>query len=89
MIWALLAVPLALLTLPGTLELFMLTFGWLVPGRCINGPAPGPVRRLTAVIPAHDERENIQTTLRGLLGCERPRIEGIETDSGFYSNLNI
>ncbi len=80
MIWALLAVPLALLTLPGTLELFVLTFGWLVPGRGISGPAAGPVRRLSAVIPAHDERENVQTTLRDLLACERPRIEGTETE---------
>ncbi len=62
--WILLAA-----TLPGTIELFGLTVGWLFPRRAIHGPRAGRVQRLTAVVPAHNENAGIERTLAGLASC--------------------
>ena len=74
-LWILLAWLLLAVTLPGTVELLLLTVGWLLPRRRIDGPRFGPIERLTVVIPAHDEEAGLGRTLTGLLSCHRPEAE--------------
>lgn len=75
MLSEILAHGLAALTLPGTVELALLTFGWLRGRPLLEGPEPGRLKRLTVVIPAHDEGAGIARTLGGLLACPRPEAE--------------
>jgi len=69
------ALPLLLLTLPGTLELGWLTWGAWRRYRS-EGPAVRPIK-FAVVIPAHNESANIVTTLTHLKAC-RPNQGGCE-----------
>ena len=68
-LFAVVAWGLVLASLPGTIELFALTVGWLFPRREIQGPREGRVERLTVVVPAHNETAGIERTLSGLASC--------------------
>lgn len=64
----------ALATLPGTIELALLTGASLFPAR--KPPVTGEgLRRLAVVVPAHDEENGIARCVRSLLRCEAPRAE--------------
>jgi len=67
---------LILLTLPGCLELAFLTFSGSLPP-CKNPRPVGdprvPIRRLAAVIPAHNESLNIANCVESLAGCMCPQ----------------
>lgn len=72
---AVIGVGLALLTLPGTIELLLLTVGGILPARGIkeSGRAKtdgGKQLRLAIVAPAHNEAAGIQRCVRSLLSCE-------------------
>lgn len=76
MSWNMLAYGLILLSLPGTLELGLLTFGaWLPLPRPRNATRTSGVSRLAVVIPAHDEEQTIGACIESLRGCERPSCE--------------
>ena len=59
----------AVATVPGTLELALVTLGgWMTasdPGR----PVIAPVRRLAVLVPAHDEAATIECCIASLLAC--------------------
>ena len=66
------------LTAAGTLELFLLTFGWLA-GKPLLRRAPvsgAQPATLGVVIPAHDEAHGIADTVRGVLAAKQAR--GVE-----------
>ena len=66
---------LILLTLPGTIELALLTVSGALPPRGRPSFASGErqrVRKLAAVIPAHNEAANIAMTIQSLAGCAVP-----------------
>lgn len=57
-------------TLPGTLELALVTAGcWRVPPGSRRGPRPA-LRRVAVVVPAHDEEAGIARCVRSLLLCD-------------------
>ncbi len=56
-------------TLPGTVELALLTLGALLPRRRPADPTGGPALRLAVVVPAHDEQETIAACVTSLLAC--------------------
>lgn len=58
-------------TLPGTLELGVLTLGSLLPGEAA-APNPGACGKLAVVVPAHDEASGIGQCVMSLLACARP-----------------
>jgi cellulose synthase/poly-beta-1,6-N-acetylglucosamine synthase-like glycosyltransferase len=60
-----------LITLPGTLELVLLTFPGLA-GIRRRSAADGEAIRLTVVIPAHNEETGLPITLKSLLSCDHP-----------------
>jgi cellulose synthase/poly-beta-1,6-N-acetylglucosamine synthase-like glycosyltransferase len=69
---ALLGALIAASSLPGTIELALLTAGALLYGhepKAAPGPQPG--LRLCVVVPAHDEAAGIAGCVRGLLACRR------------------
>jgi cellulose synthase/poly-beta-1,6-N-acetylglucosamine synthase-like glycosyltransferase len=74
MIFSILAWTLAGLTIPGTVELALLTFGWLRAKPILEGPEPKRLKRLTVVVPAHNESGGIARTVNGLLACPRPEV---------------
>ena len=61
----------AMATLPGSLELFLLTAGGVLPRRS-NGACLQPLRKLAVVIPAHNEAENIGQCVQSLRDAEPP-----------------
>lgn len=62
---------LALITLPGTIELLLLTLGGILTPRQRYAVQAGAARlRLAVVVPAHDERTGIQRCVRSLHVCE-------------------
>ena len=67
----LVAVTLVALTLPGSIELLLLTLAGVLPAR---RPPPlrrrGEALRIVAVVPAHDEAEGITSCVQSLLDCE-------------------
>jgi len=68
---AVVGVGLALLTLPGTVELLLLTVGGILPVRRSSTETNVGARlRLAIVAPAHNEAAGIQRCVRSLLGCE-------------------
>jgi len=73
---------LILLTLPGTIEIALLTFSGILPSRknSNTGAIPQvPIRKLAAVIPAHDEASNIASSVESLARCTRPQaLSGFE-----------
>jgi len=58
-------------TLPGTLELGLLTVGSLMEADSPRGE-PGACGKLAVVVPAHDEEAGIADCVRSLLACARP-----------------
>jgi hypothetical protein len=82
----LIGMALALVTLPGTIELALLTLGALPLGGRVRkgGTSPGegrkdgtedkksPIRRLAIVVPAHNEVASISDCVRSLSRCDRP-----------------
>lgn len=67
--WAIGGVCLALLTLPGTLELVLLTFGAFLPLRKSQVLQPASLR-FAVVVPAHNEAQGIARCVHSLLRCE-------------------
>jgi cellulose synthase/poly-beta-1,6-N-acetylglucosamine synthase-like glycosyltransferase len=68
-------VALMLLSIPGTVELALLTFSGILPARktLSSGRAPlVSMRRLAAVIPAHNESLNIANSVQSLAHCALP-----------------
>lgn len=59
------------ITLPGTIELGMLTAGALLPGRAKAGQKNSEEWRIAVVIPAHNEEASIGDCLDSLFRCER------------------
>lgn len=71
-LWTVLAVVLVAATLPGTLELLLLTLAALLPARREHRAAsPVPVDRLAVIVPAHDEEATIAACLDSLRHCRR------------------
>jgi cellulose synthase/poly-beta-1,6-N-acetylglucosamine synthase-like glycosyltransferase len=74
--WALYAASLALLvlTLPGTVELALLTIGALLPDRkpprTETGAAGGKGVRLGIIVPVYNEELGLQRTIRSVLACD-------------------
>ena len=67
------AVALLLVTLPGTLELALITFGALLPKRSRPAiPSAAYDVRLAVIIPAYNEELGLPATLRSLLSCDDP-----------------
>ena len=67
---------LILLSIPGSIELALLTFSGILPARrdVRSGDAPlSPMRKLVAVIPAHNESLNIANSALSLARCVRPK----------------
>jgi cellulose synthase/poly-beta-1,6-N-acetylglucosamine synthase-like glycosyltransferase len=64
-----LASGLVLITLPGTIELLMLTLGALLPQRG-PGTVAGATPRVVVLVPAHDEAATIQRCVASLLACQ-------------------
>jgi len=64
----LLSILLVLLTLPGTLELALLTIGGLLPARRSHGKQRD-LPRLAIVVPAHNEAEQIAQCISSLKAC--------------------
>ena len=77
-VWISLGSVLLLASLPGTVELMLLTLGGILPARRRRpeiGTAissPPSVRRLAVVIPAHNEEAGIQPCVTSLRSCESP-----------------
>ena len=72
---ALVGTLLILLSLPGTLELALLTFAGILPGRKHPRSATAPrlpIHKLAVIIPAHDEALNITAPLSSLHRCTVP-----------------
>ena len=73
---------LLLLSLPGSVELALLTFSGILPARkrCNSSATPiAPVRKLAVVIPAHNESLNVASSVLSLARCARPEtLVGLE-----------
>lgn len=79
-IWLWCGAGFALLTLPGTIELLMVTIGGVWGYGRRRRPyeeSPSSVFRIAVVIPAHNEELLIQRCVRSLLACELVEAEGI------------
>lgn len=78
-LWVLLGLGLSLLTLPGSLELLMLSLAAVLPLPKRRRPPIGAApHHMAVVVPAHDERHNIAATVESLLAAKRP--EGIRVE---------
>jgi hypothetical protein len=62
-------------TLPGTVELALLTLGALLPRRRPAPPAGGASLRLAVVVPAHDEQETIAACVASLRACRGAQVD--------------
>src|SRR5208283_3126599 len=71
---------LILLTLPGTIELAMITFAGMLPPREHLPKVIGTkIDKLAIVIPAHDEAASIVRCVRSIAACMRP--DSVETET--------
>jgi len=70
--WTLLAAVFGLATLPGTVELALVTVGGLLPPRRRRPRPDGGRRRLAVVVPAHNEADGIARCVASLRACEPP-----------------
>lgn len=68
-LFAIIGILLCLLTLPGTLELLLLTLGGILPSKSKKAPKTG-FKRLAVIIPAHNEELSIAKTLEHLTKCK-------------------
>jgi cellulose synthase/poly-beta-1,6-N-acetylglucosamine synthase-like glycosyltransferase len=72
-IWAILGLGIALLSLPGTLELLLLTLGGVLPSRRLpETEANQAPRHIGVVVPAHNEQASISPCVTNLLNCDKP-----------------
>lgn len=69
LLWLVLGIAAALLTLPGTVELLFLTVGGCLPGRHFGQPTARFAGRLAVVVPAHNEESAIGACVKSLLAC--------------------
>jgi GT2 family glycosyltransferase len=79
-LWILCCVGAVLLTLPGTMELILVTFGGVWAASAQRRPqehAPPSSLRMAVVIPAHNEELLIQRCIQSLLACEAIDPESI------------
>jgi cellulose synthase/poly-beta-1,6-N-acetylglucosamine synthase-like glycosyltransferase len=67
-LWSAASLAACVLTLPGTLELLLLTAGALLPSSR-PGERIGPRRKVAAVVPAHNESAGIARCIASLQGC--------------------
>jgi cellulose synthase/poly-beta-1,6-N-acetylglucosamine synthase-like glycosyltransferase len=58
-------------TLPGTIELALVTFGSWLPARPATAPATRGLPRIAVVIPAHNEAASIRACLQSVRACHR------------------
>lgn len=71
--WELFGAAIALSTLPGTVELMLLTLGGVLPAKRAKLHAEsGKLRRVAFVVPAHDEEVTISGCVKSLLQCDSP-----------------
>lgn len=64
-----------MITIPGTIEILLLTVGALRPTRTPS-PLPSlPLKKLAVIIPAHNEEAGIARTVTSLSTCDRPQTE--------------
>jgi len=71
--WAILGLGIALLSLPGTLELLLLTLGGVLPSRRLPETyANQAPRHIAVVVPAHNEQACISRCVTNLLSCDKP-----------------
>ena len=68
-IWNMLGVVLLVLSLPGTVELLLLTVFGLLPLRKTKSAAARPLK-IAVIIPAHDEELHIEKAIKSLLSCD-------------------
>jgi Glycosyltransferase like family 2 len=62
----------ALLTLPGSVELLLLSIAGILPGRRVReAVAPGKVSAIAVVVPAHNEGANIARAVKSLSRADR------------------
>lgn len=71
---AVLSAIVAALTLPGTLELLLLSFAGLLPKRRAARPLPRPFR-LAVVVPSHNESLNITRCVASLAAADRTGLD--------------
>lgn len=71
-IWILCGLLLTLVTLPGSLELLVLTLGSILPPRSRTAATPpaSPLPRLDIIVPAHNEAGTIARCVRSLLASQ-------------------
>jgi cellulose synthase/poly-beta-1,6-N-acetylglucosamine synthase-like glycosyltransferase len=65
------ATAIACATLPGTVELGLLTLGAFAPRRKPRAEGERSIRQIAIVIPAHDEEKTIGSAVASLLACDR------------------
>ena len=65
-----------LLTLPGTIELLLLTAAGLLPRAKLPAVAADKPLRLAVVTPAHNEEQGLPVTIDSLLACDNPLPAG-------------
>lgn len=78
MIFSALGLASAGVTLPGTLELALLTAGGLLPAKR-PGPAIRSLRKIGVVVPAHNEELGIERCVHSLLSAHKPAAELLVT----------
>ena len=60
-----------LVTLPGTIELGLISLGGLLRSRAGDPPAAGPAScRIAAIVPVHNEERSLARTVRSLQACD-------------------
>jgi cellulose synthase/poly-beta-1,6-N-acetylglucosamine synthase-like glycosyltransferase len=76
-LWALIGIPLALASLPGTIELLLVTLGGMLSPRRDRVPETTAIGRVAVLVPAHNEAAGISHTVRSLRACD-PGDAGFE-----------
>ncbi len=76
-LWTVFGCACAAVALPGTVELFLLLVGAVLPKRKISCSEEDRAWRIAVVVPAHDEEVNIARTVKSLMAAER---RGLEAD---------
>lgn len=73
MIWGIIGLLLFVVTLPGTIEIILLTIGALWPANKLTSPSRHPLPpKLVVIVPAHNEALGITKTLKSLQACPDP-----------------
>ncbi|MBX7219087.1 MAG: glycosyltransferase family 2 protein [Blastocatellia bacterium] len=72
--WFILGSLLVLVTLPGTVELLLLTLaGWVPPRRATNQPETTLSQHIAVIVPAHNEENGIARCVTSILHCDAPQ----------------